>query len=195
MATGWNFHELYLWHDTGNAATLVPAGADDRAGRARRERRHQAALPQPPRSLGPARPAHPHRRASPSARTISPCSTHRDYIARIKALSADRGGDASHLTPFGPGSYEIACLAVGGTTALIDAVAAGRVAQRLCAGAPARPPRRARRGHGVLPVRQRADRHHEGAAPHSGSAASPSSTGTCTTATAPSRPSTTTPTC
>ena len=52
----------------------------------------------------------------------------RDYIARIKALSADRGGDASYLTPFGPGSFEIACLAVGGTAALVDAVADGRVA-------------------------------------------------------------------
>ena len=26
MATGWNFHELYLWHDTGNAATFFPPG-------------------------------------------------------------------------------------------------------------------------------------------------------------------------
>ncbi len=26
VKTGWNFHELYLWHDTGNAAQFFPAG-------------------------------------------------------------------------------------------------------------------------------------------------------------------------
>lgn len=26
LKTGWNFHELYLWHDTGNAATWFPPG-------------------------------------------------------------------------------------------------------------------------------------------------------------------------
>jgi acetoin utilization deacetylase AcuC-like enzyme len=51
----------------------------------------------------------------------------RAYIERIKALSADRGGDASHFTPFGPGSYDIALLAAGGATTLIDAAARGRI--------------------------------------------------------------------
>ncbi len=32
----------------------------------------------------------------------------RDYIERIKSLSADNGGDAGETTPVGPPSYEIA---------------------------------------------------------------------------------------
>ena len=32
----------------------------------------------------------------------------REYLERIKALSADNGGDAGEFTPFGPGGYEIA---------------------------------------------------------------------------------------
>ena len=126
MATGWNFHELYLWHDTGHAASIFPAGLTiepgEHAENASTKRRFRNLLevsglldrltPLPSVPIGDDDLALFHGR---------------DYIARIKASSADRGGDASHLTPFGPGSYEIACLAVGGTTALLDAVASGRV--------------------------------------------------------------------
>jgi hypothetical protein len=35
MATGWIFHELYLWHDTGTYAVFRPAS--HRARRARRD--------------------------------------------------------------------------------------------------------------------------------------------------------------
>ncbi|MBL8183203.1 MAG: class II histone deacetylase, partial [Blastocatellia bacterium] len=52
----------------------------------------------------------------------------REHIARIKALSAENGGDASYLTPFGKGSFEIAQLAAGGVMAAFDAVIEGRVA-------------------------------------------------------------------
>ncbi len=126
MATGWNFHELYLWHDTGNAASIHPAGLTVEPGQhaenASTKRRFRNLLevsglldrltPLPSVPIGDDDLA---------------LFNDRQYIARIKAQSAERGGDASHLTPFGPGSYEIACLAVGGTTALLDAVAAGRV--------------------------------------------------------------------
>jgi acetoin utilization deacetylase AcuC-like enzyme len=51
----------------------------------------------------------------------------RQYLEAIKRMSAERGGDAGELTPFGKGSFEIACLALGGTIAAIDAVLAGEV--------------------------------------------------------------------
>jgi acetoin utilization deacetylase AcuC-like enzyme len=51
----------------------------------------------------------------------------RDYMARMKAMSAEYGGDAGELTPFGPGGYEIALLAVGGALATVDAVLDGTV--------------------------------------------------------------------
>lgn len=126
MATGWNFHELYLWHDTGNAATFFPPGLTIEPG----EHAENAATKRRFRSLMdvsglldalvtlPSRPIDD----DDLALVHAP-----EYIARIKAASAARGGDASHLTPFGPGSFEIARLAVGGTTAVLDAVATGRV--------------------------------------------------------------------
>ena len=54
------------------------------------------------------------------------CHT-REYLERIKALSAENGGDAGELTPFGPGGYEIALLAAGGVITAVDAVLDGRV--------------------------------------------------------------------
>ena len=51
----------------------------------------------------------------------------REYLERIKAESAKAGGDAGDLTPFGPGSFEIALLAVGGCITAVDAVLDGKV--------------------------------------------------------------------
>ncbi len=127
MATGWNFHELYLWHDTGNAATFFPPGLTiepgDHAEHASTKRRFRNLM----EVSGMLDRLTPLPSVPIDAEDLARFHT-RDYIARIKTLSDGRGGDASHLTPFGPGSYEIACLAAGGTTALLDAVAAGRVA-------------------------------------------------------------------
>ena len=124
--TGWNFHELYLWHDTGRAATFFPPGLTIEPGEHAENpatKRRFRNLMEVSGLLGsltdlPATPLD----AGDLALFHTP-----DYIARIRALSADRGGDASHLTPFGTGSYEIACLAAGGTNAVVDAVASGRV--------------------------------------------------------------------
>ena len=51
----------------------------------------------------------------------------RQYVDRIKDESSKMGGDAGELTPFGPGSYEIALLAAGGCIAAVDAVVDGKV--------------------------------------------------------------------
>ncbi len=127
MSTGWNFHELYLWHDTGNAASIFPAGLTIEPG----EHAENAATKRRFRNLLEVSGLIDRLTFCPSAALDEDDLAlfhDRDYIARIKALSKDRGGDASHLTPFGPGSFEIARLAVGGTYALLDAVLTGRVA-------------------------------------------------------------------
>jgi acetoin utilization deacetylase AcuC-like enzyme len=49
------------------------------------------------------------------------------YVSRIKALSAEMGGEAGEETPFGRGSYEIALLAAGGCLTAVDAVLDGKV--------------------------------------------------------------------
>ena len=126
MATGFVFHELYLWHDTGHYASVFPAGLtiepDLHAENPSTKRRLRNLLDVSGLSehLVPVKP----RAASEEeiARFHS-----RDYIARIRALSAERGGDAGILTPFGPGSFEIACLSAGGVIAAVDAVLDSRV--------------------------------------------------------------------
>jgi acetoin utilization deacetylase AcuC-like enzyme len=50
-----------------------------------------------------------------------------DYIARVRQLSDQAGGDAGEYTPIGAGSAEIARLGAGGTKAAIAAVAKGEV--------------------------------------------------------------------
>ncbi|KQT63970.1 MULTISPECIES: class II histone deacetylase [unclassified Aureimonas] len=127
MATGWNFHELYLWHETGNAAGLFPPGLTIEPGQhfenAETKRRFRNLM-----------------EVSGLLDRLTPISSveidaedlalvhDRAYVERIRAMSAERGGDASPLTPFGAGSYEIACKAVGGTTAVMDAVLKGEIA-------------------------------------------------------------------
>jgi acetoin utilization deacetylase AcuC-like enzyme len=66
-----------------------------------------------------------------AARPATPeevCRLHeRDYVERIRALSAERGGDAGFGTMFGPGGYDIALLSAGGCIGAVDAVLAGDV--------------------------------------------------------------------
>jgi len=45
-----------------------------------------------------------------------------DYVDRVRADSADRGGDAGGWSPFGRWTYEIAALAAGGCLADVGAV-------------------------------------------------------------------------
>ena len=126
MTTGWNFHELYLWHDTGNAATFFPPGLTIEPG----EHAENASTKRRFRNLMEVSGLIDQLAPLPSVpitdADLALFHT-RDYIEKIRTLSADRGGDASHLTPFGPGGYDIAKLAVGGTSAVLEAVADGRV--------------------------------------------------------------------
>jgi acetoin utilization deacetylase AcuC-like enzyme len=126
MTTGLVFHELYLWHDTGAYASVFQPGLtvepDQHVEDPATKRRLRGLLevsglldrlqPVAPRPAGEDELARFHTRA---------------YIERIKALSAERGGEAGPLTPFGRGSYEIACLSAGGVIAAVDAVLDGRV--------------------------------------------------------------------
>lgn len=126
MKTGWNFHELYLWHDTGNAATWFPPGLSiepgEHAENAATKRRFKNLMDVSGLTDRLARID-----AVPVDEDDLALFHTRDYIASIKAQSAAGGGDASFLTPFGGGSFEIACLSAGGTFAVMDAVLSGGV--------------------------------------------------------------------
>ncbi|HKA49099.1 MAG TPA: class II histone deacetylase [Candidatus Dormibacteraeota bacterium] len=126
MATGLVWHELYMWHDTGTAAWVMPPGLTveplkhiENADGKRRLRNliEVSGLLDHLVQLKP-RPA--------TEAEILRLHT-ADYVQRIKTMSSERGGDAGELTPFGSGSYEIALLAAGGCMTAVDAVLDGRV--------------------------------------------------------------------
>lgn len=125
MATGWNFHELYLWHDNGNAALFYQPGLTvepgDHAENAATKRRFRNLVEVSGLSekLVPVR-------SEPIAEDDLALFHDRDYIRRIREGSAGFG-DRGYSTPYGQGSYEIACLAAGGVSALMDAVLKGEV--------------------------------------------------------------------
>ena len=126
MATGLVWHELYMWHDTGTAAWVVPPGLTveplkhiENADGKRRLRNllEVSGLLEHLVLLKP-RPA----------TEVEILRLHTaDYVQRIKKMSSERGGDAGELTPFGAGSYEIALLAAGGCITAVDTVLDGRV--------------------------------------------------------------------
>ena len=109
------------------------------------------------------------------------------HVDGIEALSAAGGGAIDLDTTVAPGTFEAALRAAGGAVALVDSLLAGGRAVRLLGAAPAGPSRHAHACHGLLPAPTwpwLPPRHSSAGGPSGW----PSSTGTCTTATAP-RPS------
>ena len=126
MATGLVWHELYMWHDTGTAAWVMPPGLTVEPFRhiespeGKRRLRNLVEVSGLLDHLVQLKP-----RPATEAEVLR-LHTY-EYLERIKQMSAERGGDAGEVTPFGPGSYEIALLAAGGCMAAVDAVLDGKV--------------------------------------------------------------------
>jgi acetoin utilization deacetylase AcuC-like enzyme len=127
MATGFVFHELYMWHNTGNWAQVFPPGLTIEPGehaenpQTKRRFRNLLEVSGLLDHLVAIKPRYA------SEDEIARFHT-REHIANIKAMSAGSGGDAGALTPFGNGSFEIALLSAGGVMEAFDAVIGGRVA-------------------------------------------------------------------
>jgi acetoin utilization deacetylase AcuC-like enzyme len=141
--TGFVWHELYMWHDTGSGTSELPSGcwlephvhAENPDTKRRLKNLLDATgltdklVPLPPRE----------------ATVEEICRVHdAAYVERIRELSTGRGGDAGIETPFGRGSYEIAQLSAGGTITAVEAVLDGEVDNSY---ALVRPP-----GHHALPA-------------------------------------------
>jgi acetoin utilization deacetylase AcuC-like enzyme len=127
MTTGWLCHELYFWHDTRHAAGFLAADGkvlepDLHAENPGTKRRLRNLL-----EVSGVLDQLVHVKPRPATEDEILRFHTRDYLERIKALSADNGGEAGELTPFGPGGYGIAALAAGGVISAIDAVLDGRV--------------------------------------------------------------------
>ncbi|MBI1352170.1 MAG: class II histone deacetylase [Actinomycetales bacterium] len=129
MSTGYVWHELYGWHDTGSNAGLLPGDASLNQPYFHFESPESK---QRFASLAEVSGLAEHLvRLNPepvSDEDILRCHTP-EHLARLKRESeAPRGGDAGDGTsPFGHGGLEIARLAVGGTVAALDAVLDGLV--------------------------------------------------------------------
>jgi acetoin utilization deacetylase AcuC-like enzyme len=127
MATGWLCHELYFWHDTRHGAGFMPADGrvlepDLHAENPGTKRRFRNLL-----EVSGVLEQLVHVAPRPATEAEILRFHTGEYLEKIKALSADNGGEAGELTPFGPGGYEIAALAAGGVISAIDAVLDGKV--------------------------------------------------------------------
>lgn len=125
MVTGWIWHEVFNWHNTGNGSGFLPPGGhvqpfesfDTAASKGR-----WAALVEVSgfsKSLSALEPT------AVSDADILRVHTP-SYLARLKELD-DRGGDAGEVAPFGPGGLGIARLAAGAVATGVRAVLRGEV--------------------------------------------------------------------
>jgi acetoin utilization deacetylase AcuC-like enzyme len=126
MATGFVFHELYLWHNTWNWAQVFPPSLTVQPGT-------HAENPETKRRF---RNLLEVSGLLDRLVTIKPRLATMEELARVHSEAhikhinsiSDKGyGDASALTPLGAGSYEIALLAAGGAIEAVEAVVTGKV--------------------------------------------------------------------
>ena len=121
MATGFLWHEKYMWHDTGSgAAANVEPGEHFENPDTKRRMKNLLDLSGLTDKLV---------RLNPRMATEEELRRFHtdDYINQIRELSEAFGGFAGPQTPFGRGSYEIAKLAAGGTIVATEAVLSGQV--------------------------------------------------------------------
>jgi acetoin utilization deacetylase AcuC-like enzyme len=126
MSTGFVFHELYMWHNTGNFAGAVPYGNPvqpyEHAENPETKRRFRNLLDVSgllkQLSIVEAREA--------TDEEILRFHT-KDYLEKIRSLNQEYAAETGVLTPMGRGSFEIAKLAAGGVIEAVDAVLSGEI--------------------------------------------------------------------
>lgn len=125
MATGFVFHELYMWHNTWNYSGVfapsltVQPGEHNENPETKRRMRNLVEVSGLLDHLVQLKPRYA------TEDEIARFHT-REHIADIKAKSDAGYGEASYLTPMGKGSFEIALLAAGGAIVAVDAVLDGK---------------------------------------------------------------------
>src|SRR5262245_63497667 len=128
MTTGWVYHELYMWHDTGRATTM----SSDRKWMQAWEHYENPETKRRFRNLVEIAGLFDDLVAlKPRMATVDEILRFHTgaYVQSIRAMSDASGGNAGELTPFGPGSFEVALLAAGGTMKAVEDVLVGRVRQ------------------------------------------------------------------
>jgi acetoin utilization deacetylase AcuC-like enzyme len=126
MKTGFIYHELYMWHNTGNFAGPIPYGNPvqpyEHAENPETKRRFRNLLDVSgllkQLSLVEAREA--------TDEEILRFHT-KDYLEKIRSLNNEYAAETGMITPMGRGSFEIAKLAAGGVIEAVDAVLDGKI--------------------------------------------------------------------
>jgi acetoin utilization deacetylase AcuC-like enzyme len=126
MSTGFVYHELYMWHNTGNFAGVIPYGnpvqPGEHAENPETKRRFRNLLDVSgllkQLTIVEAREA--------TDEEILRFHT-KDYFEKIRSLNEEYAGETGMLTPMGRGSFDIAKLGAGGVIEAVDAVLAGKI--------------------------------------------------------------------
>lgn len=127
MTTGFVWHERFMWHDNGSATGLQP-------GRGRYQPGLHLENAETKRRLKNLMDAYG---LTPQLKNIEFAAAEddallrfhtRDYIGLVQQLSDAMGGDCGESALVGPGSADIARLAVGGCSAAVNSVLRGEVA-------------------------------------------------------------------
>ncbi|MGP1253261.1 MAG: class II histone deacetylase [Kiloniellales bacterium] len=126
MASGFLWHERYMWHSTGIAAGQLPAGGfvepDNHVESVPSKRRFRN-LVEVSGLIDHLTPLRPRMATEDELlRFHTP-----DYMRRVKQMSDAGFGDGGELAPIGPDSYDIARLSAGGCIVGLDAVVDGQV--------------------------------------------------------------------
>jgi len=118
--TGFLFDELYMWHDSGGSSFPTQPSSGFENPETKRRFYNLLAATRLLDNLHTIKPR-------PATEEDLARFHTREYIELIRQLSAQRGGDAGELTPFGPGAFEIAMLSVGGVMVAVEEVVKGKV--------------------------------------------------------------------
>ena len=119
--TGWLWHELFAWHDSGNESS-APSFAPRASQESAETKTRLASLVSV--AAGAALTPLAAREAS-DADVLRFHSA--AYLARVKQVSAGGGGAVGHELHLGAGGHRIALLSLGGVLAAVDAVLDGVV--------------------------------------------------------------------
>jgi acetoin utilization deacetylase AcuC-like enzyme len=126
MATGFVWHERYMWHETPFAAGWLPSRGVLPPGEYFENPETKRRMKQLMDGYGITQrlvPIEPYEADDAILRRFHTAA----YLETVRALSDGMGGDAGDFAPIGPGTDPIARLAVGGVISAIDAVLDGRV--------------------------------------------------------------------
>lgn len=128
MRTGYVWNELFAWHNTGMGAAFLPTGGVVEPGQLHAENADTKRRIENLLEVSGLKQHLVEFRTFPNATRDDILTFHtQSYVDRIVELSAASGGDAGELTPFGPGSYEIALKSVGGCLAAGRAILRGEI--------------------------------------------------------------------